>query len=186
MADRLALFSALDLEGDDLPREFLIFRAGVNRATKGEALFDEQAARAVMAAADAWGLDRYMIDLNHDAMEASATSREDAGDARGWFELDLREDGSLWAVNVTWTPDGERRLREKTQRYISPFFTFDPEDSNRVTGLVNVALVAAPAMHDAPALMAASALQSLIDPEDVPVQLRAARFTAQARRARGG
>jgi hypothetical protein len=56
-------------------------------------------------------------------------------------------------VRTKWTPDGERRLREKTQRYISPAFLFDSE--RRVTKLINVALTALPATHGTQALVAA-------------------------------
>jgi hypothetical protein len=65
--------------------------------------------------------------------------------------------GELWAVDVTWTPDGERRLREKTQRYISPLFRRDKK-TGRILRLLNVALVSMPATNDAQPLVAASLL----------------------------
>jgi hypothetical protein len=157
----LASGAALDVgAGEPLPTEFQIFAAGENATTKGVALFDAEAARSVMAAYEAHGVD-LMIDLNHDSLEKSALAmRADASDARGWFKLELRADGSLWAVDVRWTPDGERRLREKTQRYISPAFAesrhLDMPDDARPRLLVNVALCAAPATHNAPALVAAT------------------------------
>lgn len=97
-----------------------------------------------------------MIDLEHQALNAGSPAEPDARDARGWFRLDLRPDGSLWAVGVTWTPDGAQRLSEKRQRYISPAFTVDP-DTSRITSIINAAIVAIPATHDTPALVAASA-----------------------------
>jgi len=73
--------------------------------------------------------------------------------------LDFRPDGSLWACNVEWTPDGARRLNEKTQAYISPAFKHVEEGGVlHPLALVNAALVAVPAIHDAPALVAASRL----------------------------
>jgi hypothetical protein len=140
-------------EGVELPTEFLIFSAGVNDSYKGPALFDEHAAQLVMADYARGGVDM-MIDLNHESFEAPL--RPDSGDARGWAKLELRPDGSLWAVDVRWTPDGARRLAEKTQRYISPAFLYDDED--RVIALLNCAIVAMPATYDAPALVAASRL----------------------------
>jgi hypothetical protein len=157
----LAAGAALDVgAGDPLPTEFRIFAAGWNETTKGRALFDAEAAASVMAAYTAHGVD-LVIDLNHDSLDRNALAmRADASDARGWFKLELRA-GELWAVDVRWTPDGERRLREKTQRYISPAFAESkhlgmPDDA-RPRKLANAALCAAPATHNAPALVAASA-----------------------------
>ena len=107
-----------------------------------------------MAAHAKWGVD-LAIDLEHQMLDGS-TSDPTARDARGWFRLELRPDGSLWATNVTWTPDGLQRLAEKRQRYVSPAFGVDPETS-RITSIINVALVAIPATHETPALVAASA-----------------------------
>lgn len=140
------------VDGEAPPAEFRLFKAGENETTKGTFLFDAEAARAVMAAAaQRDGVD-YPIDLEHLSLE-STDSRGFDPDARGWFQLAVRN-GELWAVNVRWTPDGKRRLSERTQRYVSPAFTVDDED--RVTEIVNVALVAMPATHGTPALVAAN------------------------------
>lgn len=140
------------VDGDAPPTEFRLFKAGANETTKGTFLFDATAADAVMAAAaQRDGVD-YPIDLEHLSLE-STDSRGFDPDARGWFCLAVRN-GELWAVNVRWTPDGQRRLSERTQRYVSPAFTVDDED--RVTEIVNVALVAMPATHGTPALVAAN------------------------------
>jgi len=140
-------------EGDALPTEFLIFSPGANVSSKGTHIFDTEAAKAVMARYQSEGVD-LPVDLEHDSLLGEGL-RADEKDARGWYRLELRSDGSLWAVDVKWTPDGERRLREKTQRYISPAFTADKE-TGRVTRLLNVAIVAMPATHDAAPLVAAS------------------------------
>jgi hypothetical protein len=130
------------------PVEFRIFRAGANATTKGTFLFDAKAAAAVMAAYKAQGVDQ-MIDLEHEAL--GDLGRPDSHDARGWYALEVRN-GELWAVNVRWTPDGRRRLSEKTQRYISPAFLTD--DEGRVIEMINCALVAMPATHEAMPLAA--------------------------------
>jgi phage I-like protein len=141
--------------GDEPPTEFLIFRPGPIETTEGVDLFDAEAARSVLAFYEAEGVD-VPIDLEHDSFSKEAHAhRSDARDARGWFKLELRADGSLWAVDVKWTPDGERRLREKTQRYTSAAFKRDPE-SGRITRLLNVAITSMPATHDAEPLVAAS------------------------------
>lgn len=141
--------------GEPLPTEFRIFGPGVNGTTKGPDLFDEQAARAVMAEYRKQGVDQ-MIDLNHDSLDPETRRmRADAGDALAWYKLELRQDGSLWAVDVRWTPDGEQRLRSKKQRFISPAFLRDKK-TGRVLEMINCALVGMPATHNAEALVAAS------------------------------
>lgn len=142
--------------GDDgaLPTEFRLFTAGWNKTANGDFLFDAQAASATMAAYKAWGIDR-MIDLEHQSLSTATPADPTARDARGWCRLELRPDGSLWAVGVTWTEDGAARLTQKRQRYVSPAFGFDTE-TRRVESIINVAIVAIPATHDTPALMAAT------------------------------
>jgi phage I-like protein len=148
------LSALLTLTADALPTEFCIFAAGENSTSKGVFLFDAAAAKAVMAAYEQQGV-LVPVDLEHDALnEQARANRADAADARGWFKLELRK-GELWAVDVAWTPDGARRLTEKTQRYISPAFVTEPiegSEARRVVEIVNVALCAMPATHGAPAL----------------------------------
>jgi phage I-like protein len=134
-----------------LPRRFRIFRKGVNPSSKGPILFDEQAAKDVMACYQQQAV-KVMIDLEHLSLDDTASNYDP--DARGWttFELDK---GELWASTVEWTPDGATRLEDKRQRYISPAFTVDKE-TRRVKAVVNLALVGMPATHDAQDLLAAS------------------------------
>ncbi len=138
------------------PTEFRIFCEGWNDTYKGKFLFDEEAALCVMAEYEAHGVDR-PVDLEHLSIDDEAPHYDP--DARGWFKLEVR-DGELWAVDVKWTPDGQRRLEQATQRYISPFFAFDKK-SRRVQSLYNVAICAIPATKDMPALVAASARSKL-------------------------
>jgi phage I-like protein len=137
--------------GDTPPREFRIFKKGENETTHGTFLFDDAAALSVMAAYAEHGID-IAIDREHLSLDQKAPNYDP--DARGWCNLELR-DGELWAVNVRWTPDGEARLRNKTQRYISPVFTFS-KDNHRILALYNIAMCAIPATHEAPPLIAAS------------------------------
>jgi hypothetical protein len=133
------------------PSEFRIFKAGINSTTKGPFLFDEAAAREVMARYQQEGVD-LIVDLEHASLDPNAPHYDP--DARGHFKLALRN-GELWAVDCKWTPDGQRRLAEKTQRYISPVAWRD-EETKRVVYVANVGLVAQPATHHAPPLVAAS------------------------------
>lgn len=147
----------LNADGAELPTEFRLFVKGWNDTENGRFLFDAKAAQSVMAAYEKWGVD-LAIDLEHQMLEVEPGASPDpsARDARGSCKLELRPDGSLWACDVHWTPDGARRLKEKTQRYVSPAFEVDPKTS-RVTKLINVAITAMPATHKTPALVAASA-----------------------------
>lgn len=151
-----AMQSARLAAGPTPPREFRIFRAGWNDTYKGKYLFDEEAANLVMASFREHGVDR-PIDLEHLSIDEEAKHYDP--DARGWLKLAVRN-GELWAVDVKWTPDGDRRLRACTQRYISPFFDYDPK-TRRVQSLYNVAICAIPATKDMPALVAASARSKL-------------------------
>ncbi len=154
--ERLVFLTApADVSG--LPTEFLIFRAGVNDSTQGPVTFDAEAAAMVMKAYGDHGVDK-MIDLEHRSLDW-----DDADpDARGWCQLAVRS-GELWAVNVTWTPDGEARLKARTQRYTSPAFmcTYvaaedgDPQGGfERVSRLINVAMCSMPASYGLEPLVA--------------------------------
>jgi phage I-like protein len=112
-----------------------------------------------MAAAEKWGND-YAIDLEHYSVRPRMVDPMSTdADARGYFRPEMRG-GELWAVNVTWTPDGEERLRARRQRYMSPaFYTRECDDTTgmpRVTGLINVALCAQPASDQIDALVASA------------------------------
>lgn len=148
----VAVRSALIQVGDEPPSEFKLFGYGVNDSSKGPVTFDEQSAKSVMAAYRRQGTD-LLIDLEHLSLENPEKSINYDPDARGWCKLELREDG-LYAVAVSWTPDGEARLREKKQRYISPAF-YTTEDG-RVTEMLNIALTGMPATYRAAPLVAAS------------------------------
>jgi phage I-like protein len=148
----LALLTLSVAAGESPPREFRIFAAGPNASRKGTVVFDDEAARAVMASYQQHGTD-IMLDLEHLSLDDD--NRNFDPDARGWCRLEVRG-GELWAVDVRWTPDGETRLREKRQRYISPAFTVDPA-SKRVRELVNIAITAMPATDKLTPLVAARA-----------------------------
>lgn len=151
------------------PCEFRLFVQGWNETENGRFLFDEAAAAAVMAAAEAHGVDR-MIDLEHLSLDPEA--RHYDPDARGWAKLELRADGSLWAVDVRWTDDGAARLLSKRQRYVSPAFM--TTEDGRITKVINIAITALPATHQTPALIAANLVRlGMMDPAKVKAILAA-------------
>jgi phage I-like protein len=138
------------------PKKFRIFRKGLNPSSKGTFLFDEAAAKAVMDHYAQEGVE-IMIDLEHRSLNDDSKNYDP--DARGWCKLEVIN-GELWATNVRWTLDGESRLSEQRQRYISPAFTVDKE-SGRVQAVLNLALVAMPATHGAQDLLAAARFAAL-------------------------
>lgn len=136
---------------NNAPSEFRIFKKGWNQTEKGDLLFDDLAAKWVMDEYRKRGR-KYSIDLEHLSIDQESSAYDP--DSRGAFDLELRH-GELWAVNVSWTPDGESRIKNKTQRFISPF-VFASKKTKRVQSLYNVAICAVPATYDPPALVAAS------------------------------
>ncbi|MDI3291837.1 phage protease [Polyangium sp. 15x6] len=144
-----ATLRLVDLSGDP-PGEVLLFRAGVNKSYKGLLLFDEEAARRVLADFETHGAELF-FDYDHASLFGFSKG---AGEAAAWFRPEVRE-GALWAVDVRWTEEAAEKVRARKYRYISPAVDYEL-DSNRITRLINVALTNLPASHGLPPLMAAS------------------------------
>lgn len=165
--------------GDEPPTEIKLFEPGQNSTTKGSFLFDATAAELVMAAAKRHAVD-CMIDLEHLSLDGD--SRNFDPDARGWGQLAVKN-GALFLVNIKWNEDGERRIRGRTQRYVSPAFEADSK-TGRITRILNVAITALPATDGAQPLIAANqgkrsmkrtrkAIRLSMDPELVTAALDA-------------
>jgi phage I-like protein len=131
------------------PSAFRVFAAGLNRSDKGDFLFDEQAAAAVMEA-----FRQKAIDISIDYDHQSTATPQVSAPAAGWCRLELRA-GALWATSVRWTPRAQAALDAGEYRYFSPLFNFD-EDTGRITKLINIALTNTPALHELRPLVAAS------------------------------
>jgi phage I-like protein len=128
-------------ESGEPPTEFRIFNAGKVRTTKGDFLFDEEAAQSVLKAHADYGNDM-CIDYAHAMFSYSAPQDQVAA---GWFDIEVR-DGALWAVNVEWTPKALQSLKDREWRYMSPTFAHSGDETNRrVAQLLNVALTNVPA-----------------------------------------
>lgn len=143
-----------------LPSEFLLFRAGDNPSTKGSVWFDDVSAEMILEEATRYA-NQYAIDLNHYMVRPRAIDPLSTDqDAMGYHDLAVRN-GELWAVNVTWTSEGERRVRSRLQRYTSPAFITHTDDEGRdhVVAYMNVAICSRPATYD---------LQPLVATADVP------------------
>jgi len=140
-------------EGEgDVPKEFRLFRAGVNETTKGEFLFDEESCRSVGVAIVDWGND-FPVDYGHAMVDPTPVDPAQAGIAAGWFTPRLR-DGELWATEVRWTKRAAAYIAAKEYRYISPFFEVD--EDRRILRFINVALTNIPATYNLTPLVPAS------------------------------
>lgn len=141
------------------PTAFRILRAGVNTTDKGPFLFDDEAARLVMAAFVAKGLDKIQVDFEHQSMQAPPAGGPAHKPAAGWFRLEVRG-GELWATDVAWTTAAAEMLAPASgapaYRFFSPILQFD-ETTRRITALRNLALTNDPALDGLQPLMAARA-----------------------------
>lgn len=155
------LAQMIDVSGQELPSEFPIFTPGENKSTKGSVWFDERSLATIMGAATAHGVDQ-MIDLEHYSIMPRMADRDSTDtDARGWYRPIPDGMGGLKATSVSWTDDGTSRLRGRRQRYTSPaFYTEFDQTLNdgvggeRVVQLINVALCSMPATFGIPPLVA--------------------------------
>jgi len=134
--DEDTLTLALDVAQGEPPTSFRLFGQGTTRTTRGDLLFDEQAATDVMAAMAEHGKADLPIDYGHGMLSMIKTP--DSGVAAGWFKPAV-VDSELWATEVQWTPRADKALRAREYRYHSPAVKYHP-DTRRVTKLVNVAL----------------------------------------------
>lgn len=147
----LTLLVALTVDAGTIPKEFCIFKAGMNDSKKGPALFDEEAAKAVMADYAEHGAD---VPFDWEHAMSDKDSRVADRRAAGWFDLEVRN-GELWAVNIRWNDEATEAFQKKHWRYFSPTFFYET-DSRRVVSLFNVALCNKPASLKQKALIAAS------------------------------
>jgi len=130
------------------PTEIRIFRAGINKTTKGSFLFDAEAAAAVMAAFTQYG-NELCFDLGHSIPDPSVSVENKK--AVGWFTLEVREtdDGpELWAINCRWKKEVAQEIADEEWGYVSPWFYFD-ESNGRVLEIINCALTNVPATFNA-------------------------------------
>ena len=185
----LTLYSLIDLPekaDEPLPREFRLLKSGLNTTRKGPVMFNAEAAKAVIEAYSRDGV-RRMIDLEHLSLNQDALLlRADAADARGWCSLELRG-GDLFATDVTWCPDGEKRLRDRTQIYTSPAILGEEVHGVlHAREILNIAIVAMPATHGTGQLMAASARDLRTPAERATSYVNVRKALSKAAKVRNG
>jgi phage I-like protein len=155
----LRALTALELAADGAPpSEFRIFAYGKNASDKGEFIFDEKAAKLVMAAFAKKG-SRLTMDYEHQALNAPDNGREAPNSCYSWTpEIRMNEAGKpeLWAANAKWTEKAAAHIKAKEYLYFSPAFETESEKSLRVARIVNMALTNIPALDNLEPLVAAS------------------------------
>jgi hypothetical protein len=163
----------LDVATDEPPESFVIFQWGSNPSDKGDAILTKRGVENIYRVL---GTRDVMMDLEHLSLDRDCVNYDP--DSRAWLQLTDDERG-LVAVGARWTADGERRLREKLQRFISPAFytndvskTFDDGPPNEITELVNIALTALPATTYIAPLVAANIGGTAVDYEQLLAALR--------------
>lgn len=171
VARKLVTLTAVDTGDGEPPTEVRLLRAGLQGSTKGDVLFDVDAAERTL---NAWRVRAGdstragMVDLEHLSLDPAAPNFDP--DARAWFDFEIRG-GEAWLVNLDWTADGARRLRERTQRFLSP--TAYEDEDGRIVELVNVALTALPSLHGAPQLVASRHEKGFAMADDSSAQMGA-------------
>lgn len=138
-----ALAVELPAAGDRAPEWIKIAPRGELRCRDGRIFQFDPDAVAARFAAD--GTD-VPVDIGH------ATVKDDAAPAVAWLKaVEPRADG-LWG-KPDWLAPGLAVLKAKSHRYVSPAFHHDAH--GHATWLHSVALVAAPALSNMPALASA-------------------------------
>lgn len=147
----IRLTAELDIKDGGAPSEFTLLKSGINKHSRGELLFDEEAADSVMSRYTARGI-QLMADYEHQSLRDDLTGPIPAA-AKRW-EPEVR-DGDLIASNIAWTPTAARMLKDGEYRYFSIACLTEPE-SNRVVEIINFALTNLPAAEGIEPLVAAS------------------------------
>lgn len=153
------------------PAEFRIFAAGLFDTTKGPFLFDVDASASVLRCAADYG-NELNCDYNHGQADGWPVDPALAGRSAGWFKLELRN-GELWAVDVRWTPTAHAAIAASEWRYVSPWFSYDPE-TRRIAELHNVALTNTPATKHLKPLTANRLGETSLENPDMDPKLLAA------------
>jgi phage I-like protein len=145
-SDLRCLAVSIPLGGDKRPAsEVQLFHAGWNDTQYGSFLLDEKALASVMAAYEQHAVP-LMIDLEHLSLHDEHPHYDPR--ARGRASLVARDGG---------TPDGEARIVNGDEIYVSPAFFFDAD--RRITRIHNVGLVANPATDGAMPLAASARMK---------------------------
>lgn len=136
------------------PEQFRIFRAGINKSSKGDWLFDQKAADSVMRAFREKG-STLTMDYEHQALVYPPI--EAPASCSSWVpEIRQTSEGpELWATSVHWTPRAKLSIESREYTRFSPAFTSEPK-TNRILKIVNGALTNTEALFNFATLVAAN------------------------------
>lgn len=119
------------------------FRARDGRPTECAAWRLDAASAARLIAAAAERQTRYVIDYEHQTLNAAKNGQP--APAAAWFKsLEWREGDGLYATDVEWTARASALIEAHEYAYLSPVFAFD--QTGHVTALLNAALTNDPAL----------------------------------------
>ena len=120
----------------------------------GKWLMDKEAF-AILKANAALRTNDYHFDYEHQTMYTEENGKP--APAAAWFEdFEYVEGEGLYALNVDWTPDGQKAVDDKEYRYTSAVFAYDTK-TGRPTNLMHVALTNDPAVDGMKAIAALKA-----------------------------
>jgi phage I-like protein len=141
------------------PKEIRLFAKGINKSTKGDILFDDEAAKSVMEQWKERGSKRLPFDFQHKRLDDRAPVDETK--AAGWFTPEIR-DGDLWATNIEWTPKVFQEIQHGEWGYYSPAGYCDKQ-TGRFVRLVNCAITNLPSLTDIGVLTASDRRIQLVE-----------------------
>ncbi len=153
------------VEGGPPPTEYVMFEPGINPTVKGDLLFDDEAAAAVMAHFKERGRDRIAGDWEHDSMvpPEQRPANYKGSPASHWFTPEVRPGPQLVAANVKWTPVAFEQLTRGEYAHTSPVVKFQ-KATGRIMAVLSSALTNDPATIGQPQMIAASAESTKIEP----------------------
>lgn len=120
------------------------FLPGDGRPLRAPGWYLDAAIAARLVAAGAPSGSDYLIDYEHQSLNASKNGLPTP--AAGWFSsLEWREGDGLYMAGIRWTDTARDMIEAAEYRHVSPVFTFD-SDTGAVTRVVSVALTNMPAL----------------------------------------
>tara|TARA_B110000211_G_scaffold46972_1_gene50497 strand:- start:758 stop:1930 length:1173 start_codon:yes stop_codon:yes gene_type:complete len=120
----------------------------------GKWLMDKEAF-AILKANAASRTNDYHFDYEHQTMYTEENGKP--APAAAWFDnFEYIEGEGLFALDVNWTPDGQKAVDDKEYRYTSAVFSYDTK-TGRPTSLMHVALTNDPAVDGMKAIAALKA-----------------------------
>ena len=136
-----AALDDLAADGAGVPAWVHLIPVGEFSGRDGRGPYTLDGAR-LLAAFAAWGAD---LPVDYEHQGAHAEDNGQPAPAAGWIKaLEVRDDG-LWG-RVEWTARATAMIAAREYRYLSPVFTYDPDDG-RTAALLGAGLVNSPNLH---------------------------------------